>query len=124
MGALAQFELLRRDVPRPHPDADDRRYAEPEPGPDYGLDQVPTQLGDLPHDALDVRLECGEVASFRIAAREYRGMIIWPAGGMPEHGCSTVSASWGPQRVRNGSRSDTCHASWTAPIGFVYRRVQ
>jgi hypothetical protein len=29
-------------------------------------------------------------------------LILWHAGGMPEDGCSTVSGSRGPWRVRNG----------------------
>ena len=96
----------RGDAPRPHFDADDRRYGEPETGPDYGTDQVPTQLGDLPHDALDVRLECGEVDALGVGTRKHRGAIVWHLGGMPEDGCSTVSDSRGPTRVRNGWKAD------------------
>src|SRR5215469_8995275 len=66
-----------RDVPRPHLDADDRRYGEPQPCPDYCTDQVPTQLGDLPHDALDVRLDRGKVDAFGVAARKQERTVVW-----------------------------------------------
>jgi hypothetical protein len=59
------------------------------------MNQLPREPVVLPHDALDVRLECGKVDAFRVAAREYRGLIVWHARGMPEDGCSTITGSRG-----------------------------
>ena len=50
-------------------------------------------FADLPHDALDVRLEGGEVDALGVRTRKHRGAIVWHLGGMPEDGCSTVSGS-------------------------------
>src|SRR5215469_8174362 len=82
--SLSQAPSIRaagRDVARPHLDADDRRYRGPQPCPDYGTDQVPTQLGDLPHDALDVRLDRGNVDAFGVAVRKQERTVVWHVRG-------------------------------------------
>jgi hypothetical protein len=43
-------------------------------------------------------------ASVATITLTWGAVIVWHAPGMPEDGCSTVSASRGALRVRNGSR--------------------
>jgi hypothetical protein len=54
------------------------------------------------------RGELREALSDSLGGNHYAdlgALIVWHARGMPEDGCSTVSRSRGPSRVRNGWRT-------------------
>jgi hypothetical protein len=71
--------------------------------PDRGMDQVPTQLGDLPHNEFEFAPGRMPFVVRRRVARAEIELVFVHAPGMAEDGCSTVSGSRKPPRVRNGS---------------------
>ena len=95
-----------------------------EPGPDYRTEQVPTQLGDLPHDALDVRLECGEIDALGVRTRKYRRAIVWLADDMPEVFAQLLAAA-GDRRGSATGRVGVWRGGWGPNISvaapFVWR---